>query len=278
MIMNCKRIQRLLERYLRDELTPTLRSSFEEHLGQCKPCRQALEFHQVLDLHLNSAVEPPPGLRARFDTATAVPAPRRSWLIQTFGDPTMRTILISSTLVTAVVAMALFIAPSRLQAATAHEKFVSMRTALTKAFRDGELTISATLVNPSTTTLTVLLDGSPLPPDVPVNVAADRHDGYTDYTVKIDFSDGNFKSISFGKDENTLKLVPKASPNLTDIVRLDPKTGKPLSWTEFKEGSTQPVTTINYKGKAIGRTHSPSSAAPTPSDGVVTAHVRINTK
>jgi hypothetical protein len=309
MIKNCNRNQRLLDRYLRNELSPTLRSSIEEHLGLCESCREALGFRRALDSRLDLAVEPPSGLRARFETMATAPIPRRSWLVQTLGDPTMRKILVSTTLTTAVVAGAILLAPSQAHGATAHEKLASMRSALVRALGDGELSITGILTKDNDASFSVTLDGSPLPPDVPVKVQGEKHEGYSDYTVKIDFSDANFSSVSFGKDQNTLKLIPKASPDTLDVVSLDPKTGKPLTWTEYKLGSDKPITTITYKSRPLQapvRTgqkapfdavltgdkapsvpvrpagNAPSDAVRTtekaPFDGVVTAHIRFVTQ
>jgi hypothetical protein len=188
----------------------------------------------------------------------------------------MRRILVSSTLVTAVLAGCLLLAPNFARAATAHEKFATMRSALAKAFSDGELTITGTVGANNAATFKVMLDGSPLPPDIPVTVTGEKIDGGTDYTIKIDFSDSNFSTIEFGKDQDTLKLVPKASPNQVDIVRLDPKTGKPLTWTEFKNGSAEPTRTIAYRSKPghTGKSTS-SKQRSAPAGDVVTAHMRI---
>ncbi len=145
----------------------------------------------------------------------------------------MKRILISTTALTAVFASVLLLTPGRAQASSAKETFKNMRWAMARAAKNGELTVSGIFAATGVANFSVLLDGQPLPPDVPVHVKGDDHGAYTDYTITIDLSDSNFSSISYGKDHNTLKLVPKASPNSVDIIKLDPKSKQPEEWTVF---------------------------------------------
>jgi len=279
--MKCKQIQPLLERYLRGELSQTVRETVEAHAADCVECREALAFHESLSARLGGSPEVPIGLRARVEDILVNPVQSRSWLSRIFGDPTMKKILFSSTAIAAALIGALVLVPGRAQGATAKEKFVSMRSALAKAAREGELTVSAVVSKGGMSSFSVLLDGSPLPPDVPVAVSSTDDGKFIDYTVSIDLSEANFSSIQFGKDHNTLNLVPKGKPGNLDVVRLDPKSSKPIEWSTFavKLGAVQPQSTTHFAPvkpgpSATTETKSKDANSAKPSD-VITLHMRV---
>jgi hypothetical protein len=159
----------------------------------------------------------------------------------------MKTILISSTLVTTALAGFMLLAPNRASASTAHARFATMRSALRQALKDGEVTVICDRGDQNRATFTVLFNGSHLPPAIPVNISREEKDGLVDYTIQVDLSDDNFSSISFGKNQDSLVLVPKSHSNRVDTVQLDPKTGKPLSWCEIETGSATPVFSTTYR-------------------------------
>lgn len=228
MTKNCESKQQSLDRYLRNELNPVDRAALTAHLATCPDCREALEFRRSLDLRLAGAIEVPATLRAKFEAAVSPPAP--SLLVRTLGARTMKRILISSTALAAIFGGAILLVPGRAHATTAKAKFVSMRDTMRKLVQQGALTVQATAQPGREIEFTITLDGQPLPPDVPVNIEKQVADKYTDYTVTIDLSDSAFTSISFGADQNTLELVPKKAPDHRDVVQLDPKSGRPVSW------------------------------------------------
>ena len=275
MTKKCKQVQRQLDRFLRSELTLSIRKEIEDHLTTCRKCGEVLAFHQALDTNLNGKAGMPDDLRMRTEELLATPSRRRSWLTQAFGEPIMKKILLSSTAVAAALIAGIVLVPSLAQGATPREKFVMMRSALAQAASDGEITISATADKSGLASFSVLLDGNPLPPDVPVNITSKEEANVIDYTITIDLSGNNFSSMQFGKDQNTLNLVPKGKPGLVDVVHLDPKTGKPLNWSTcaVKEGALQPLSTTSYKS-----TSNVSTAAKTtsqPSD-IITLHMKVS--
>lgn len=283
MTKKCRQIQRLLDRFLRAELEATTRSMVETHLETCVECREAHAFQKALDTRLVGSGEAPESLRMRVEASLSNPAPRRIWLTQTFGDPTMEKILFSSTAIAAALVVSLLFVPTRAQGTTAKEKFVAMKSALAKAARDGELTVSATVSSSGLTSISASLDGTPLPSDLPVIVKTKDDGSFIDYTVTIDLSDANFSSIQLGKDPNTLNLVPKAKPGSLDIVQLDPKSGKPLDWSTFgvKQGVMQRMSNVAFNSSTKFNGGSSTTSNPSgshqnkPSDDVITLHLRI---
>jgi len=280
---NCKQTQRLLDRYLRAELAPPIRQSVEKHLADCRQCSEMLAFHRALDQRLDGVSKEPISLQALVEKAMAHPVPRRPWLIQVFGDPTMKKILFSSTAVVAVLAGALVLVPGRAQGSTAKEKFASVRSALAKAARDGELSVTVLMTATSIGSIKVTLDGHELPPDVPMKITSVDHGDAIDYTVLIDLRDSNFSSIKFGQDRNTLNLVPKGKPGNLDVVHLDPKTGKPIDWTTYdvQQGTTERLySTQLFNGNSgIGspktKLYNSEALQSEPSNDVITLHMKV---
>ena len=283
MIKKCKQTQRLLERYLRSELSLTAKNAVESHVTECDVCRAALSFHKALDLRLTGTVEPPVGFHERVGDLLSGPSPRRSPLIQLFGDPKMKKYLFSSTAVAAAFVSALVLLPGQAHGSSAKEKFVAMRSALARAAQDGQLTISAIATNGGLASLTILLNGNPLPPDVPVTTTSKDVGDAIDYKITIDLSDNNFSSIKYGADQNTLNLIPKAKPSNIEVVHLDPKSGMPTNWSTFRsdQGTMQKISSQSFnsgtsiKNGSAGNAESTNSKSAKPSDGLITVHMRI---
>ncbi len=249
MTKKCEPIQRLLDRYLRNELNPDDRGSVEAHVAECAGCRDALAYHRSLDARLAGMAEAPEGLRLRIEAALTTPAPRRSWLTQVFGDPTMKKILISSTAVATVLVGGFMLTPRQAQGATASEALKTMRKSLAQAAKLGQLAITCARVPEGLTMVSFKLNGVPLPPDVPVTIVNDFGPEYDDFIITIDLSNSTFSAIQFGQDHNTLKMVPKANPNNLDVIHIDPKTGLPTNWSTFtvRNGKLKPLTSVNFK-------------------------------
>ena len=69
--MKCKDIVKELADYLDEALDPCLRTSIEQHLGECKDCRVVVDTtKQTIDIFCNSEPAPlPPTTRARLHDA-----------------------------------------------------------------------------------------------------------------------------------------------------------------------------------------------------------------
>lgn len=250
--MKCEDVQALVARYLRQELTLKARTEVGEHLSDCADCRETVAFHRTLESSLDNLVLPPERLRTRVFERIESPSVRPALPARLLGDPTMKKILISSTAITAFVAAALLLTPRTASASTPAEKLNSMRAALARAAQSGELTLNLSSNNKGVVTVTGTLDGAPLPPDFPLHVDVTRTANYIDARVTADFSPEDYKVLQFGRDQNTLVMVPKASPGKKIEIGLDPKSMKPNSWITWENigGSTWKETSATkYKPK-----------------------------
>ena len=275
MTKKCKQVQRQLDRYLRTELSEATQKSVVVHLAACEVCREVLEFHRMLDAKLGGNPAVPDALRMRTEACLGNPAGRRSWLAQALGEPIMKKILLSSTALAVVLITGVILAPSLAQGSTPHEKFVKMRSALAQAAFTGEIQVSVTADKGGLASFSVLLDGNPLPPDVPIRTTSKEDGNVVDYTITIDLSGNNFSSMQFGKDQNTLNLIPKGKPGVVDVVHLDPKSAKPLDWSTFelKQGTLQPITSTSYKSTS---NEAEASKPAGKSSDVITLHIRVS--
>ncbi|HEY3782084.1 MAG TPA: hypothetical protein VGL56_13450 [Fimbriimonadaceae bacterium] len=181
----------------------------------------------------------------------------------------MKNILISGSAATAIVAIALVLAPGNATASPV-KTLASMKSALARAVQSGELTFNASVSDNGTITVTGLLDGQPFPADIPL-VVQSQHKGNT-YDVKVtaDLSPASYSSISYGNDQSTLELIPKDKGNDRLEIRLDPLSLNPISWTSFTKDSE------GWKVKDHGGYKPKTTGAPDPSStATVTAHMRI---
>jgi len=150
----------------------------------------------------------------------------------------MRKLLISSTAVTTLVVGTLLLVHLNATASTPLETFNSMRAAIAKAAHGGELTLSVTSTTGGTVTVSGKLDGEDLPPDFPIQTAVSRDGDTLDIHITLDMAPQNYSSIKFGKNQNTLELVPKAKPGEKILIGLDPTSMKPNSWTSMERRGT----------------------------------------
>ncbi len=182
----------------------------------------------------------------------------------------MKRILLSTSAVTAVAAAALLIVPGTAHASTPLTTFNSMRAALAKALRSGEVTFTTSVAPGGVISVNGTLDGQPFPPGIPVHVDA-KVDGDTYHiTVTANLAPSNYSSIKFGKDHSVLELSPKGKSDVREEVVLDPSTMAPLAWTTFKSenGGWKAASTCTYKPKA--------TAKPSPDASMdVVAHITI---
>jgi hypothetical protein len=200
-------------------------------------------------------LETPAGLRAQVDQRIASLDDRRTLSSRILGDRTMKTILISSTAVTAIVGAALVLAPGMATASTPLATFNGMHAALAAAAHSGELAISCLVTKDGLVSASATLDGQPLPSSTPMNVHVDRDGDTFDITVTVDMSPSNYSSIKFGKDHSTLELVPKGSKNDRIEIGLDPTSLLPKTWTSYEEsnGAWKVMSQRDYSPKATGK-------------------------
>lgn len=261
--MNCDVVESLLARYLSGELPARQKESVADHLADCPPCREALAFHRDLESRLEGQPLLPERLRERIST------PRPALLARLLGDSTMKKIVLTSTLATALVASALFLTPRNATASTPEEIFKSMRAALAKAARNGELSFNITANKEGNVTVSGTLDGRPLPPDFPLNVDISRDGDTFDVTVTVDFSPENYRQIKFGKNTSTIIFAPKKEPNEKYQVELDPKSKLPKAWTTWAYENGQWTTSrFNFNPK-------PTAPPTKDDDTVIKARVKI---
>jgi len=266
--MKCEAIEELLSRYLTDELSVEQKGHVQEHLKECVSCREALAFHRSLSSQMDAVVAVPSRLQDRM--AEKVAAPRPAWLTRIFGDPTMKKILISSTAVTAMLAAAIIMTPRAASASTPTETFNKMRAALAMAMQNGELTLYISSDNKGTITVEGTLDGAPLPKNFPLLVHSTIDGNIIDVEVTADLAPANYSKIAYGKDHNTLELVPKAHPKTKTEIVLDPKSLKPKTWTTLQanDGLWEMVSKSEYEPKP--------SVKPAPkADTTIHAHVKM---
>ncbi len=181
----------------------------------------------------------------------------------------MKKILYSSTAV-AAVALAMVLAPEFAKGSTPLGTFNGMRSALAAAAQSGELSLTASVQAGGSVTVSGTLDGQPLPSDIPLHVKVNTQGGSYDIDVTADLSASNYASIKFGKNKNTLELVPKDKPDRRIEVELDPKTLKPTTWTalDYKDRAWKTASLCTYHPKATGK--------PAPQGGLaITAHIHI---
>jgi hypothetical protein len=230
--MKCEKVQEMLSRYLTDEVAASVKTAMAEHLSDCANCREALAFHRSLTAEMSASTSAPTGLYGRVHERVA--APRPGLLTRLFGDPTMKKILISSTVATALLAAALIMTPRSASANNPVEKFNKMRAAVTKAMKNGELELNVSSDKAGVVLVVGTLDGAPLPAGFPMKVDTSRDGNVLDIDVTIDLDPNNYSAIRYGKNENTLVLVPKGDSKRKSELVLDPKTMKPKSWTTAK--------------------------------------------
>jgi putative zinc finger protein len=283
--MKCEAVQSLIARNERGELSQKQQIEVTDHLKDCVPCREWAAFSGLIDSRMDGPMQTPAGLHARVCQGIATTPDRRNLVTRLFGDPTMKKLLISTSAITAIAAGTLLLVPVLATASTPAATFKAMRAALAGAAHSGELTLSALVTNDGQVTAYGLLDGQPLPAEVPLQVDVKHSGNEYDITITADLSPANYSSIKFGKDQSTLELTPKNAPGHRVEIALDPTTDKPKSWTTFEQfpysvpldpsartpspsGAWKQMSHIEYAPKATGKPAAESS-------NKITAHITM---
>ncbi len=244
--MKCEDVERMLSLYLSDELKTVEKRSVQEHLNECLDCRESLALHRLSSRVLSGQGTVPAGLHAKT-LQHLQPKQAPSWLTRILGDPNMRKFAAVSA-AAAIIAVSFFgLAPQIAQASTAKETLSEMNLALAKASARGEIALNVESTTEGTVTVSGTMDGRPLPTTFPVETKVTR-DGSDSVLIEItiNFEVAVYESVSFGKDKNTLELVPNGALDKKLIVSLDPKTRLPLAVSSrVKTGSVWKETSRN---------------------------------
>ncbi len=256
--MKCSEVERKLSLYVGEELIPQERASIQAHLQECPSCREELALHRKAAQALDGAVEAPSSLRLKtlrlLEPRTSTP-----WLARIIGDPIMRK-LAAVTAAAATLAIGFFaIVPQTAQASTPKETLTKMNSALALAAAQGDIVLNVETTKEGQVTVTGSMDGAALPKTFPIDVKVTREGDLATVEISLSFTQPVFESIKFGKDKDTLEIVPLGSKDRKHVVGLDPKSSLPLyvrnlhlkngTWTETSKSSFKP----RKLGKAPGK-------------------------
>lgn len=249
--MKCDDVERSLSLYLSDELKLSEKRLIQDHLNECPSCREALALHRMVGQALDGPGRIPAGLQSKT-LALIQPKQKAPWLARIIGDPKMRKYAALSA-AAAVLAVSLFaLAPQLAQASTAKETLSEMNSAIALAALRGEITLIVASTPEGQITVNGSMDGGPLPSTFPVDVKVQQEGDVATLEITIDFNQPQYESVAFGKDKNTLEVVPKGSQDRKYLVKLDPVTRLPLSSASLqkKEGQWKEVSRSSFRPRA----------------------------
>lgn len=236
MIGNCEVIQSLFSRYLRDELTLAQREELELHTAVCESCRGALEFERLLDARLSAPADVPDSLIVKAKARVVAGLRPPSWYEQILGRTLMRRMLVSGTALAALFVVTLTLFPTGARATTPREAFRQMKAAMAAAKKQMDVTVIAVVTQDNRVQATVTSpDGKPVATPMNVNVAVQRQGSSVQVTATVSFDESDYSNIAFGKDKNTLVLIPKKQPSRKYEVVVDGKTKLPRTWTAYEK-------------------------------------------
>lgn len=236
--MKCEDVEKALSLYVSDELKTEEKRLVQDHLNECPDCRESLALHRLAGRSLAGEGFVPASLRTKT-LQHLEPSPANSWLTRLLGDPKMRKFAAVSA-AAAILAVSFFgLAPQIAQANTAKETLTEMNLALAKAASRGEMTLNVESSKEGQVQVTGSMDGKPLPGTFPMEVKVTREGSESVIVeISIDFEVTLYDSVAFGKDKNTLELVPKGAKDKKLTVALDPKTRLPLSVSSREKSGT----------------------------------------
>lgn len=268
--MKCSDVEKRLSLYASDELTPREKVQIQSHLQECPACREELSLHRKAEEALEGLLAVPASLLDKT-LLSAAPQGSQPWLARIFGDPRMRKLAAVTTAAAALAICFFALAPKPAQANSPKETLAKMNTALALAALRGEIVLNVATTKEGEVTVTGSMDGAPLPTTFPVNVKVDREDEAATITIKVNFREPLFESVAYGKEKNTLEVVPKGSTNRKYLVGLDPKTHLPLNVANLQM--------VNGKWKETShssfKTREPSGGSPAQGHHEVRATVKL---
>jgi hypothetical protein len=234
---------------LSGELKPGESEILARHVAECPDCREWAAFHRSLDAAMDRPVSLPQGLQERALLRAAAARQKQNWLTRLTGDPRMRKLMISSTTLAAVAACLIILVPRMASAETPAEALENIANAFAEASSRGEITVFLHGNGDGTVNVKCTHNGGPLPSTFPVETkVTDEGDNIIAVEVTVSFKPDQYSVIKYGKDKNTLELVPKSNPNQRIEIGLDPKTRVPEVWTTFNRvGEKWVMTTTALK-------------------------------
>lgn len=284
--MKCEDVEKSLSLYLSDELKSDEKRLVQDHLNECPDCRESLALHRLSSRALAGQGFVPASLQAKT-WQQLQPKLDLNWLARIVGDPKMTKFAVVSAAAAILAVSFIGLAPQIAQANTAKKALTEMNLALAQAASRGEITLNVTSTKEGQVTVTGSMDGKPLPTTFPVDVKVTR-EGVEAVTVEvsINFEIALYESVSFGKDKNTLEVIPKGAKDKRFLVSLDPKTRLPLSvssserkgkvWKETSRSTYRTVKEANYKPINEGSYKPIADAKASPAATKAKAVIKMN--
>ena len=252
--MKCNQAQQILVNRESGGILPSKVEQALEHAHTCRKCADILSFDRQLQeaLHEDQNNDTPHLLGAIRENISQ-PLARTSWMQSNRKTKLMKQLTFSAAFVTIAATIIVGSISGNAQAATAKERFASMKKAMLAnkvAVQDGNGQHYIYKINGITTKeagdgvldLWIKADGQLIEyVDVvylPINGGDGKKAGgnYVDLTLKeakptqlkLNLSPKAYKSIDFGPNKNTLVLAPKDTTEKY-IVRLDSKSSLPTN-------------------------------------------------
>lgn len=199
----------------------------QDHVADCPDCREFLIFQRSLEARLDGGMAVPTSLYQKAMNRVDEQA-GRPLFARMLGNNTMKKILISSTALTAILVAGFLSLSGRASASSAIEEYNSMKAALIQAASKGELKISVKSSPEGEVTVSGSMNGKTLPNGFPLKFTSTRSGDVLDVKVTVDLAPTEYQSITFGKEHNSILLVPKDSKNGKIQIFIDPKTKTPV--------------------------------------------------
>ena len=253
--MKCSEVENKLSLYASDELTPKEKTQIQSHLQECPQCRQELALHRKASVALDGLMRAPAGLREKTLLLSSKRGPQ-PWLARIVGDPKMRKLAAVTTAAAALAICFFALAPKPAQASSPKETLAKMNSALALAAAQGEIVLNVETTKEGQVTVTGSMDGAALPKTFPIDVKVTSDGEIATVEITLSFNEPLFEAIKFGRERNTLEIVPIGSKDRKHVVGLDPKTSLPLFVRnlQLKNGVWTETSRSSFKPRALAQT------------------------
>lgn len=253
--MKCSEVENKLSLYASDELTPKEKTQIQSHLQECPQCRQELVLHRKASVALDGLMQAPAGLREKTLLLSSQRGPQ-PWLARIVGDPKMRKLAAVTTAAAALAICFFALAPKPAQASSPKETLAKMNSALALAAAQGDIVLNVETTKEGQVTVTGSMDGAALPKTFPIDVKVTSDGEIATVEITLSFNEPLFEAIKFGRERNTLEIVPIGSKDRKHLVGLDPKTSLPLFVRnlQLKNGVWTETSRSSFKPRALAQT------------------------
>lgn len=253
--MKCSEVENRLSLYASDELTPKEKTQIQSHLQECPQCRQELALHRKASVALDGLMQAPAGLREKTLLLSSQRGPQ-PWLARIVGDPKMRKLAAVTTAAAALAICFFALAPKPAQASSPKETLAKMNSALALAAAQGEIVLNVETTKEGQVTVTGSMDGAALPKTFPIDVKVTSDGEIATVEITLSFNEPLFEAIKFGRERDTLEIVPIGSKDRKHVVGLDPKTSLPLFVRnlQLKNGVWTETSRSSFKPRALAQT------------------------